>query len=205
MLVLTTVNDSVTLVTSNAVSTDWVVSYGDLSGTALTPGSGQGNVASATTTTIVSAPGAGVSRQIKSMLFVNKDATNSQIVQLFKVNSGNSYAITEAITLAAGQSLRVNQDADLIVDTITNPMTTLGDMIYGSAGGVFTRLAGNTASTQGILTSTGTGSAANAPGWTLVSSIVNVGSAKALVFPFHYWVSRDYRNDGGANPRQNSQ
>lgn len=46
-----------------------------------------------------------------------------------------------------------------------SPMTTEGDLIYGGTSGEGTRLAGPTAATQYILTSTGTGSVAQAPAW----------------------------------------
>ena len=49
---------------------------------------------------------------------------------------------------------------------MTNPMTTLGDIIYENATPAPARLAGNTTTTQQVLTSTGTGAAANAPVWT---------------------------------------
>ena len=50
-------------------------------------------------------------------------------------------------------------------------MTTTGDIIYGGASGLATRLAGNTASTTQIYTSTGTGSAAQAPTLTALAAI----------------------------------
>lgn len=45
----------------------------------------------------------------------------------------------------------------------TNPMTTVGDIIYGGTSGAATRLAGNTTTTKQFYQSTGTGSAATAP------------------------------------------
>ncbi len=54
---------------------------------------------------------------------------------------------------------------------MTNPMSAAGDMIAGGASGVPARLAGNTSTTPEILTSTGTGSAANAPAWQSLSSL----------------------------------
>lgn len=45
----------------------------------------------------------------------------------------------------------------------SNPMTTLGDIIYGGASGVPTRLAGNTTTTKMFITQTGTGSVSAAP------------------------------------------
>lgn len=47
----------------------------------------------------------------------------------------------------------------------TNPMTTLGDTMYGGAAGVATRLPGSTSSSTLCLTETGTGSASAAPTW----------------------------------------
>lgn len=47
-----------------------------------------------------------------------------------------------------------------------SPMTTLGDVIYGGASGVGTRLAGNTSATRKFLSQTGNGSVSAAPTWT---------------------------------------
>lgn len=55
---------------------------------------------------------------------------------------------------------------------MTNPMTTLGDIIYGGASGVTTRLAGNATTTPFVLTSTGSGSA-TAPVWTTTANSAN--------------------------------
>lgn len=54
---------------------------------------------------------------------------------------------------------------NLVSNGFANPMTTLGDLIYGGASGVATRLAGNTTTTAEVLTQTGTGSASAAPVW----------------------------------------
>lgn len=53
----------------------------------------------------------------------------------------------------------------LVTGGPSNPMTTLGDIIYGGASGVQTRLAGNTTSTQKFLTQTGTGTVSAAPAY----------------------------------------
>lgn len=47
--------------------------------------------------------------------------------------------------------------------SFANPMTTLGDIIYGGASGAATRLAGNTTTTRQFYSQTGTGSASAAP------------------------------------------
>lgn len=55
-----------------------------------------------------------------------------------------------------------------------NPMTTLGDIIYGGASGAATRLGGNSTTTPQFLNSTGTGAAAAAPAWTSSTGSGNV-------------------------------
>jgi hypothetical protein len=52
----------------------------------------------------------------------------------------------------------------------TNPMTTLGDIMYENATPAAARLAGNTSTTMAVLTQTGTGTASAAPVWTLINS-----------------------------------
>lgn len=49
--------------------------------------------------------------------------------------------------------------------SLSNPMTTLGDSIYGAASGTATRLAGNTTTTRNFLRQTGTGAVSAAPAW----------------------------------------
>lgn len=48
---------------------------------------------------------------------------------------------------------------------ITNPMTTLGDTLYGGSSGTPTRLAGNTTATKQFLMQTGDGTISAAPAW----------------------------------------
>jgi hypothetical protein len=57
----------------------------------------------------------------------------------------------------------VDQDGNYVSPGLSNPMTTLGDTIYGGAAGTPERLAGNTAASKLFYTSTGSGSAAAAP------------------------------------------
>lgn len=51
-----------------------------------------------------------------------------------------------------------------------NPMTALGDTVYGGASGTETRLSGNTTSTKKFLTQTGTGTASASPAWGAVQA-----------------------------------
>ncbi len=60
-----------------------------------------------------------------------------------------------------------------------SPITTLGDVIYGSAANTSSRLAGNTTSTKQFLSQTGTGTVSAAPSWSAVSkSDVGLGSVE---------------------------
>lgn len=53
----------------------------------------------------------------------------------------------------------------------TNPMTTLGDIIYGGSSGTAAALHGNTSTSREFLLSAGTGSAANTPSYSLLTSV----------------------------------
>lgn len=63
---------------------------------------------------------------------------------------------------------------------LINPMTTLGDLIYGGTSGTPTRLTGNTTSSQECLTETGTGSAATAPAFTACPSTANASQIQSV-------------------------
>jgi hypothetical protein len=60
---------------------------------------------------------------------------------------------------------------------LTNPMTALGDIIYGGASGAVTRLAGNITTTRQFLSQTGTGSASAAPTWATITGSDITGAA----------------------------
>lgn len=53
---------------------------------------------------------------------------------------------------------------------LTNPMTTLGDLLYGGAAGAVTRLAGNTVASNLFLRSVGDGTNAVAPSWSALDA-----------------------------------
>jgi hypothetical protein len=72
----------------------------------------------------------------------------------------------------------------LLVSTSgTNPMSSLGDIIYGGAAGAQTRLAGNTTSTKKFLTQTGNGSISAIPAWDTIiaADIPDISATYALV------------------------
>jgi hypothetical protein len=62
----------------------------------------------------------------------------------------------------------------------TNPMTTLGDLIYENSTPAAARLPGNTTSTKNFLTQTGTGSVSAAPSWGTIAAadVPNLDASK---------------------------
>jgi hypothetical protein len=101
---LTATDQSITLVTGSAVTTDYVVTWSDNTTTVITPGSGQGNITTATTTEIIAAPAASTYRAIKGVMITNRHASSSQTVQLFKLVDSSSFAISQELSLLAGQT-----------------------------------------------------------------------------------------------------
>jgi hypothetical protein len=139
MHILSDTGTTLTLVTGSAVSTDYVVDYVDHAATSFSPLSGRGNVATATTTTILAAPAANTTRQVKSIKITNRHASDAQTVQVFVVASASSYALSENMALAAGQCVLLNDkgwtimsDKDQVVVatgkllTVSNTLTLAG-------------------------------------------------------------------------------
>lgn len=110
MIILTGTTDTLELTTTAATSTDYYVSYADITTTAFTPGQSNGNVASATTTAIVAAPGASTQRQIKYLLVRNRSTTASQGVTIKVDISATERSVTPDLTLAAGEVLEYTPD-----------------------------------------------------------------------------------------------
>jgi hypothetical protein len=96
MILLTGTNHSLELETSTSSSTDWTCSYVDITTTDIAPGSNQGNVASATTTTIAAAPAASTQRQVKQVSVTNKN-TASQTIKVKKDVGGTEYVVFVAL------------------------------------------------------------------------------------------------------------
>jgi hypothetical protein len=82
-----------------------------------------------------------------------------------------------------GQLVKFDAFGDLLAFTpnfITNPMTSLGDMIRGNAVGLPIRLAGNTTTTKMYLSQTGDGTNSDTPIWSAISVGEVSGAVSAL-------------------------
>jgi hypothetical protein len=91
--------------------------------------------------------------------------------------TGNSGAAT-----LVGATLNIPEYTLAGLGGFSNPMTSLGDMIYGNAAGAALRRSGNTTTTKMFLSQTGDGTSSAAPQWaTAVTSVaMTVPSAFAV-------------------------
>lgn len=76
----------------------------------------------------------------------------------YGLNANGSAGV--AVTVPAAASANLEELA-----AFSSVLTTLGDLAYGGASGVFTRLAGNVSSTAKFLCQQGNGTTSTAPGW----------------------------------------
>ena len=116
-VILDSTAKSLELETSAAVSTDYVASWVDNTTTTFTPGMSQGNVATATTTTIVAAPAASTQRQVKWVSVRNRSSSTAQTVSLKTDVSATEYYVA-TVTLSPGETLHVDADGRQVVYTV---------------------------------------------------------------------------------------
>jgi hypothetical protein len=93
-----------------------------------------------------------------------------------------SYTATDLTVDAQGRITAVSNGS-----TLTNPMTTLGQMIYEDSSPAPAALNGNTTTTKKFLTQTGTGSVSAAPAWAVIAAsdlplptLSSVGGVEAI-------------------------
>ena len=108
MILLTSASDVLRIVTTSTATVDVYAAYVDLVTTTVTPGSQKTAISSATTTTVVSAPGSGT-RNIKSLFVRNKHASTSVNVTIEVYNGATAYQIN-FVTLAATEALHYDED-----------------------------------------------------------------------------------------------
>lgn len=123
-MTLKATNETIRVVTSDAVTIDYHVNYADLTASAATDSTTEGSITTATTTTIVSSPSSDTQRLITYASFVNKHASLSQTLYLTKEISGSPTTLTPLCVLAYGEMLvfikgegwsKLNRNGDLIL------------------------------------------------------------------------------------------
>lgn len=158
-LTLATVNSNIGTFVATTLNAKGLVTAGaNLSGDVTSSGAATSIVATtnATLTTI------------SSLVSVGTITTGTWSATAIALNKGGTGQTTKAPAFDALQ-----------------PMTTLGDIIYGGASGTGTKLAGNTTTTPQFLTSTGAAAAATAPTWTGSTGSGNVvlATSPTLITP----------------------
>jgi hypothetical protein len=108
---LTSTSDIIRVVTGSGVSTIEVqASYVDLASGSYTPGSTETEITTATTTTVVAAPGASTYRKVKRLSLLNNSASSCQVtVQKY---NGTIAADLMGVTLLAGELLTRNENGE---------------------------------------------------------------------------------------------
>lgn len=155
-----TINASVS---GGTVTTVSVVSANGFAGTVATPSS---------------TPAITLSTTITGLLKGNGTAISA-------ASAGTDYQAPISLTVTgnSGPATFISNTLNIPTYTLTglggftNPMTTLGDVIYGGASGVATRLSGNTTTTKKFLIQTGTGTVSAAPVWDTILASDIPGSA----------------------------
>lgn len=137
MILLTNTTETLEVLTSSATSTDYYVSYVDVTSTTFTPGQSNGNIASATTTTILSAPAASTQRQVKFLSIRNRSTTASQTVTLKHDTSGTERYLTADVTLAAGAVLEYDCGVGFIVRNARGQVINADTTVIGNTGYAF--------------------------------------------------------------------
>jgi hypothetical protein len=114
MLVLATTSDVFQLITSAAGQVDVYSSYADVTGTTVTVGRQVQRINTAATTTIIAAPGSGVSRNAKRIAVANNSGsvTNTVTFQFF---DGTNTIVFESYTLAPGERFSYSEAAGIRV------------------------------------------------------------------------------------------
>ena len=102
VVTLDATTETLEVTTSSAASLDYSVSYMDNASGTLTPGSSHGNIASATTTAILAAPGASTQRAVTAVTLCNVSTTTSNSVTLKHDTSATERVIGKA-SLAPGE------------------------------------------------------------------------------------------------------
>jgi hypothetical protein len=124
-MLLTATNQTIEVVTTTSVRLSYVVSYVDNGATALTPGSNQGSINSATDTTIVSAPAASTTRRVEEIFIRNDTTSGTNTVTFQKDVAGTEILLSPAVTLRTGETLHYSDKS--------------GFTYYDSAGRILVR------------------------------------------------------------------
>jgi len=114
MLLLTSTTEVLRVVTSAAASITADAAYADLSGSTVTVGApALQTITTAATTTLIAAPGAGVTRNVKSCYLTNNSGSVSTQVTVQKYN-GTTAVDLMGVTMLPGENLVLTEEGEWI-------------------------------------------------------------------------------------------
>lgn len=108
----------------------------------------------------------------KDTEFAVVDADDQLKQVAISVSRGSAGKATATLVVPVGASNTTITMPSATSSLAVNPMTTLGDTVYGGASGAETRLAGSTSASEAMLVQTGNGTISAAPSWTAVNAKV---------------------------------
>jgi hypothetical protein len=148
-------------------------------GTGISVSAGTGNVtitntAPDQTVSITAGTGISVSGTYPSFTVANTGVTSVTGTAPVVSSGGTTPAISMAQSSTTVDGYLSATDFTTFNSKLTNPMSALGDIIYGASSGTATRLAGNTTTNKYFLSQTGTGSASAVPSWSTLPTVLPV-------------------------------
>lgn len=120
MLLLTGTSDKIRILTASSVSTIYVhASYMDYNGSTITPSRANTQITTATTTDVVSSPGSGVQRDVRTLSIRNGHASSSNAITIIHTDGSTACDLFK-YTLLAGESIEYMDDEFYLVDASGN-------------------------------------------------------------------------------------
>ena len=169
MLLLTGTTDLITVTTSAAGTIAVHASYVDNNAGTITPGrTNTPLISTATTTTVVASPAAGVQRNVKKLNINNTSGSVANLVTVAHTDGTTSIALWDA-TLAAGESAELTEEGDWVYYDASGAVKASAQ---GGPGSFTTLSASSTvtlspASANVAISPTGTGTVTVSPAGTL--------------------------------------
>jgi len=146
----------------------------DGTGISITEGAGSVTIANTGVTALSAGTGISVSGSTGSVTVSNTGVTSVTGTAPVVSSGGSTPAISMAQATSSVDGYLSSTDWTTFNSKLTNPMTTLGDVIYGASSGTATRLAGNTTTNKYFLSQTGTGTVSAAPSWSTLPTVLPV-------------------------------
>jgi len=174
--------------------TNWTTAYTNRITSLTTTGSSGAATLSSNTLNIPTYTLAGLGGQASSTNLTSLSGLTFSSTSFVKMTGSGTFALDTSTYLTSNQSITLSGDASgsgstaITVTLATVGATkggtgqttyTTGDILYSSAANTLSKLSGNTTTTKQFLSQVGTGSASQAPSWSVVSkSDVGLGSVE---------------------------